>query len=455
MMVEYYNLEKTAEMLKMTPAEIHRLREQGKLRGLRDGHDWKFVKDQVDQYLLEVIKGSQSVGSSPFEIQEDLLTSDDENLDPILADSAAFDALVDKSLVSDGLVPNGAAPTGFSPDDEMTMVANDNFNIEGLILDDGTQEIFAVQEPKTESKSVEEPLNVADDLQLSDGSIEIFGIQQNGSDINLTGDSGISLIKKGSSGTIDLSQDDDLVLGGSSGIGGSDINLAGDSGISLIDAAAESDFAISEALDGSDAILELTPDDDILALMDDDVDADTATVLGTENDFQLTINLEKDVDDDSESSSQVIAIEDDLLFSDMETEDVSVSESIEIDDAFADLDSNESQDSAALGLGDFGSGFDASEFSPIDDSAVASPFGSASGIEDSTIPTQSATSTPLSVGSTEPFFTGASVSGLAAVFFLLFFAGTLIFDLIRNMWSWQEPFVINSAIMNALKGILG
>ena len=625
-MVDYYNLEKTAEILKMAPAEVNRIREQGKLRAFRDGSDWKFRKEDVENYLVTVIKGRSSQEDSPFDFfdlgedeDNDLLTKDDEGITSFLADSASFDALLDQSLASDGLVASHK-----TPDDELTLIADGNFHIdenfilnndsgnddnesdiqdfEGLdhdivlldekdisadddlvlveegenadddlvlveegenadddlvlveegenadddlvlveegenaddlvLLKDENDDIIPLAEanvvaenqPSLETSETSETLETLEtkeeDIRLTEDAPEIFGILGSDSDggsginLNLSGDSrDIPFAKQGDNGSgIDLAgddfMDDDIILGGS-GSSGSDINLAGDSGLSLLDAAAESDFAISKVLGGSDAILELAADDDILALVDDDVDLDTATILGAaEGDFQLSVDQDFG-GDDSESSSQVIAIEDDLAddlgFAPFELEDQSTAPTVpatapvstvtpktpatsaktsaasatddidallfaesdedsEVSAPFAALDSTDASESATpmldsnvfSGFDSGGSGFDASGFG---DSGLggldsgSSPFGGVS--SEDHLPSPGAASHASTGSPTETVFSGAIVSSLAAIFFLLMFGGILIFDLIRNMWSWQEPFTINSFIMDTFKGLLG
>ena len=52
---KYYTLEKVAKILQTTPEEVNRLRESGKLHGERDGTSWKFEKEPINIYLVEII----------------------------------------------------------------------------------------------------------------------------------------------------------------------------------------------------------------------------------------------------------------------------------------------------------------------------------------------------------------------------------------------------------------
>ena len=117
-------------------------------------------------------------------------------------------------------------------------------------------------------------------------------------------------IGRGSS-DIDLAgkglEDDDLVLGGS-GVG-SDVSIGGDSGISLVDPA-DSGFSLETPINlgaAAEESLELG-EDDLLPPAKRPTPGDSGK-LKTDDDFLLT-PLEESVDtEDSESGSQVIALD--------------------------------------------------------------------------------------------------------------------------------------------------
>ena len=449
-MSDYYDLEKAAEILKLTPAEVNRLREQGEIQGFRDGSNWKFKKDVIDNYYVTMTQKKTSGPFSPFGLvgeEEDLLSLEDEQeLPTMMADSASF------SQFGDGLMSLNRGGT-----DSVKAASDANLDDGLALIDDKGRDEMVLSDDSSQPQKYQ-PAE----------KIEIFAIQgendtsgmnmDNGSGLNLGGDSGISIIGGSGSG-IDLAgsdrifDDDDVVIGGSS----SGLNLGGDSGISLLDAAAESGFSLGAAAGGSDAILELAPEDDILALIDGEVDPDTATVLGAEDDFQLQADDDLFLTDDSESSSQVIAVEgdlandigdfaftselgdafaatppaqtdgDDLLFgndSPAGSEGVTFSEvGVETENMFGELDS-------PGGLGGFGTAGDmAGGFgtSAADPAAVVAPVAA--------------------VGSNIPNFTGLSVTALAIMVLIMAIGGSLMFELIRCIWSWTEPFTINSSIL--------
>ena len=446
-MSDYYSLEKAAEILKLTPAEVNRLREKGEIQGYKDGSNWKFKPEVIDNYYITLTQkksGPVSPFSSPGD-DEDLLSSEDEQeLPTMMADSASFAQFGDGLMsLNESHADNVGAATDANLDDGLALINDEN--LDDLVLSDS-------------------PLQPQ--VTKPDEKIEIFAIQgengspgvsaDSGSGLNLGDDSGISLVGSSGSG-VDLAgsdkifDDDDVVIGGSS----SGLNLGGDSGISLLDAAAESDFSLGAAAGGSDAILELAPEDDILALIDEEVDPDTATVLGTEDDFQLQADDDIFMTDDSESSSQVIAIEGDLA-SDLDnfnfTDDLG--EATVASDAGGDDLLFSSDDSPAV-TGDIftetGSGID-SAFGGFD---ASSDFGDMGGLGSADAvgfgtETAAAAVTPSAVvtpGSNEPKFTGLSVTALFIMVLIMAVGGSLMFELIRSIWSWSEPFTINSSIL--------
>ena len=54
MATKFYNVEKAAEVLGLPPAEVNAMRERQQLHGYRDGADWKFKAEEVDQLAQEM-----------------------------------------------------------------------------------------------------------------------------------------------------------------------------------------------------------------------------------------------------------------------------------------------------------------------------------------------------------------------------------------------------------------
>ncbi|MDO5580648.1 MAG: hypothetical protein Q4G69_05905 [Planctomycetia bacterium] len=217
-MSQYYNLEKTSEILKLTPGEVNRLREQGKLHGFRDGIDWKFRQEDVEKYLTDMIKARNP------DANMDLLGKGEEDTPTILASaqSSNFASLLDQATdsldLNTGTDDNAdffnLVPQNDSGNDETTLfTSDDGLNLdgdEGLTLPSGGDDF---------------------DLDLGgDEGLVLGGTGGSMSDLDLGGDSG--LVLGGSSpSSLDLNGDSGLVIGGS----GSDLNLGTGSGISLLD----------------------------------------------------------------------------------------------------------------------------------------------------------------------------------------------------------------------------
>lgn len=431
---EYYDLEKTAEVLKLSTGEVNRLRERGEIRAFRDGSNWKFKRDDVEKFLTESIK-NRSKNVPPPE-DNDLLSidgGDDEDLPTLLADSASFDALTPQSFVlkdeEDGVL---------LADDDIS-AAEDELGLSPAALknSDSDDDIYGL-------KLADEDDGEEDDgLQLDDSSPHESDILLAGeSGIDLAGDSGLAL------------DDDDLVLGGSGS--GSDINIGGDSGLSLLDTAEDSGFGLASINDGgSDAVLELAMDDDILALSDD-ADHDTATLLNaaSESDFQLVPDNSGNAED-SESSSQVIAIDNDdsMFMSELDGTGLDFNE----DDPFGTVSSMPDEDlppAPSTPVEEFpGAVEPASMFGDVPTSPFDSPQDFVNPMADTAQP-----GTPLPISneaSAGPVYSGLGIVGLVACLIPVSLAVIIGIDMISSIWSWDEPYMINSAIMDFVVGTLG
>lgn len=381
---EYYSLEKAAEVLGLPTAEINRLRERNELRAFRDGSTWKFRKVDVDNKLAETIKGrnkSDVDDDSDFDLLS--MDGDAEEMPTLLADSASFD-----SLMEDGL-----------------SVADD------------------MLEAPAKSEPAGDELSLAPDDFLSGGD-----------ELSLAGDDGLSLAKEPASHSdIDLAVDDDeLVLdpGGSSG----QLDLAGDSGLSLLEVADDAELQPVDT-GGSDAVLELDDDDDILALADDDAAPEVTSTIAipVEDDFQLTPDTGAPAfTDDSESASQVIALEENMF-------GAPIGDASGLPGVESPFGAMPGMDGAAGGVPNFdvpGGGAFAGGAAPVGEFVSSGPAFTA----------------PLS---TEANYSPLLVACLVCAACLLAVPGIMLLDLIVHIWSWKQPFVINSTLMNTLCEMIG
>ncbi len=380
-MPQYYSLEKAAEVVGIYPADLNRMREKGEIRAFRDSGDWKFIKEEIDQLALKIRAERTTRVEPDADESEDVLLSEVE-LGPSDASSSGTVIGADEQRPEDSDIKLAGSDIGISSDD--APLGKDDSGFEEL------------------------DLTIDDDLSLED------------SQISLSDDEPI--VKDGSTGSaIELGaglDDDDLVLGGSGSSGssgsGSDISIGQDSGISLVDPD-DSGLSLEDPL-------ELAEDDESLALGEDDVlslseDADTEapTELKSDDDFLLEPLEELGEEEEAESGSQVIA-----------------------------LDESIGDEAATLGAGAM------LDEEPVSvEPGAGAPFG---------VRQPSAGEAPLTPGAAAlpeaPFGTLAMVM-LTACTVVLLLSGVIAYDLLRNMWSWNGPYEVNSAIMDMVLGLFG
>jgi hypothetical protein len=330
-----------------------------------------------------------------------------------------------------------AADSGIStksPDAGSSPVLNELAGGSSLELGDAPDEATVTAEASSLELAPDSSLNIAQDAGTSDITLGTEGLQLEGSGLSFEDDQplalgeepGLELEGSQAGGSdIDLTGDidDDLVLGGSSH---GDLSRTGDSGISLLDPA---DSGISlEAppleLGGSGVDqLELGEDDELA--VEDQVAEPSAAASGvatgeSDDDFLLT-PLEEAAGDESDSGSQVIALEGDVEFEDAAT---------------ATLEGDEA--GAGLLEGDLGEGFGGA--------AALETVGAAPG------PGRVAATAPAGAAAIAPEspWTGWNVTSLVLCAVLLMFCGMFMFDLLRNMWSWNQPYAVNSSLMDMI-----
>lgn len=359
-----------------------------------------------DSILLSEETLGESVGSPSTIIGKDKIGSDDDDLELALDDDDSDD---DDANVSDVKL---APPSAGASDVLSSGVAGSG------VLDDlagatgGTSAFKDLDEIDLAAESG--PALAADkgDNEATAGSeLEL-------EELELEGGSGDAVA--GDSGQIELAGDDDLILSDS---GGSDLTLdSGDSGINLI---SPSDSGV--ALDdiplemGGSAILSslsLEGSDPEISLIGDDAGSGAGSgdepiaELQTDDDFQLT-PLSEGAAEEGDSSSQVIAL-------DAEIDDFSEGAAVLDDDDFAEEDDGVvlSEDFAEAPAGELEVGYAPA---PV----AASP---------------------------ETPYTVANILGLGSSALLLILAGTMMLDMMRYIWSWDETFTLNSALMEAILG---
>ncbi len=383
---KYLNIAKAAEFLGISEDDVKQLQADRRLHGYRDGADWKFKEEDIERLAQERI--AQQADVEEVSEGSDILFSEIEL----------------------GQSDPGASGTVIGLEGEQLSAGDSDIQLGG-----DSRLASTSQEDEVESKVMqfeELDLGLEDDLTLEASPSGPAPEQpQGGSSIDLGGDL----------------EDDDLVLGGSGQ--GSDITIGGDSGISLVDPA-DSGLSLEEPLDlagSASESLELG-DDDVLAL-EEEGDTDAPAELQADDDFLLTPLEEATDEDESESGSQVIAL-------DAEEEDDSAATMVGGGGMAAMLD----EDFAAEPADDLGLGI------PTDSAPLgAGPGGLAEGA-------------PVAQGAAaamlpEMPYSGWNIAGLAACTLMLTFCGMFMYDLLRNMWSWNSAYTVNSSLMDMIIGL--
>ena len=399
---KYYSTAETAQILGKTPDEIKQMLDRRELHGYRDGADWKFKVEDVD----ELAKGNPAKEAAPPPAAEE-----DGGGDVLLSEVELGQA--DPGLSGTIIGLNSGAKVAADND---VRSAESDIALGALgALGDSSKTPPAI---KKEGSSPKQNKFEELELALDDSNAHIDGSP---APAGAPHDSALDLAGR--------EQDDDIVLGDSNL--GSDVSLGGDSGISLVDPA-DSGFSLETPvnLDASAGEALVLGEDDLLAPAG--AGGSDAKLLKKDDDFQLT-PLEETADaDGSESGSQVIA-----------------------------LDSEGDESATMVGAAALGG---ASMAAMLDEDLSAQPaldMGMGSPL----------TPSPILGGQPGALAEGASLSHAAAVAYeapytvwqivslsvcllFLLFCGIMIFDLMRNMWGWDQPYSINSKLMDSLLSLI-
>jgi len=405
---KYIDQDEAAKMLGVSVEELSTMREQRKVHGMRDGGMWKFKPEDVERAKQEM---DDSAGSSGASL--DL----DDDLDSILLSESSLGGPA--SGTSATVIGKNTGPA--QSDSDLKLASDSDIGIEPPDSD--------VKLAPNEASGIE--LAGSSDLQLAESG------RSRGSDSG-----------KSASDELDLEEEDDdddltladSVLGTSSSVGSqlqlaeedrgsvlgskpdSDVTIGGgDSGISLVDPA-DSGLSLDEEpadLVGSAVKMLDLGEGDVISL-EEETDRDAATQLKSEEDFLLTPLDDAGVDE-SDSGSQVIALD--------------------ADDDFA---SAGNMFGSSPGVGSSGAMLE-EESSP--EMEVEAGFGAAPGA----VPAGAMMMAPTVP---EAPYSMWNVLALVCCALFLMLAGMMMYDLVRHMWSWDQPYAVNSTIMDGILGLV-
>ncbi len=496
-MADLISLEEVAARLGVSTDEVAQLIERRKLFGVRADNELKFKLEDVDRLKSErdaagggisfdlpdagegesdvVLLSDKDLGSSPsgsstvigqsgaeVEPGSDIeLESGDLGSDVTLAPDSGSDTGSDVRLVaSDSPLPGG-------PGSDLELIDMDDDSEIPLEMDtgaddDATDADQTLQMPPGSDLTLDSDLSLVQDSDAlapapgSDLTLDSSGLSlapdsdalapASGSDLTLDSDlklaqdsDAIGLAGDDSDRTLSLAgdsataggsslnlagefEDDDIVLGGSSNLGsdiddsGIDLGAAIDSGLSLEEPPAE--------LGSGDLSME---------------GEDQGTGSSSEDDaFLLTPTLELDEDSSDASGSQVIALDTDEPF----------------------------DESAATMLGDAGPA--------LLDEGMPADFGEGVGgmLGEDVAGMSTMLEEDVATGAAQPIaavgaalpsgppvveaqYSLLNVLSLMLLFFVTALTGMMMYDMMRNMWSWDQPYPVNSTIMTALIDMIG
>ena len=181
-------------------------------------------------------------------------------------------------------------------------------------------------------------------------------------------------------------------------------------------------------LGGGEESLELGEDD--MITLSEAADTESPTELKTDGDFLLTPMDDGSGDDDSESGSQVIAL-------DPESSDEAATMIGSMSAAAPMLDEE-------LGGGP-GMGMEMGGGMSLDMAgAEGAPLGAPQNMAGGPMLMDASAALP------EAPYTVWNILALAFCAIFLVLTGMMMYDLVRNMWSWGTPYPVNSSLMDAI-----
>ena len=434
---KFVELNDAAKMIGVTPEELVEMRSRGEIFGYRDGASWKFKFEEVERVIGErgsrVGTGESAILSANDEDFESLITGLSSK---ILADKAQEEAesvlVSEEELgVSTGkstIIGKGKEPV--EPAGESDLKLADEGSVKGG-SSTGSDKLLEAPGSKL-SLGGESDVLGGSDLKISSGSG--------------TGDMPVMPAKgPGSTGKLELGdklslgEDDDLELGSSDsaldeeiqpkkkGSGaGSDVTLgAGDSGINLspTDSGLSLDEEPLDLVPGGSSVesLELPEDDEVISLEQEAADPDQATQLKADQDFQLSPAAAEAIEDESDSGSQVIALEDSEAFD---------------------------QDAATMLKSEPGGALAADAFQPMPADAMAMGGAGAMG-------GLAAQPVYVQVPVVEAPYSIWNVLSLMAIALMLSLGAMMMVDVMLNMWSFSGSSSVTTGIMDMFTSTFG
>ena len=410
-------LDEAAKMIGVSSDTLNLMRERHEIYGYRDGSSWKFKAEDVEKLIADraALPGEGAAGE---------LAEMDDDLDSILLSEVELG----ESGPSTSSTVIGKTDAPPSPESDIQIARpqgprQSDPGVSDVVLasQSGVLDAPAAKFDQLDTLDLDLPSPAESGITLATDTLKLPADQVHLGHEIMLGSEDVTSVKpasdldKGGS-AIELAapeDDDDLVLGGS-GAGSDVTHAAGDSGISLVDPS-DSGLSLEDIpleLGGSAVeTLELGEEEDAIVL-EEEGDSESATQLKTEP-FLLTPLDE--AGEGSDSGSQAIALDsDEVPFEEVGAFDAEGGGLLE-------------EDLGGPGLG-----------AP----AVAATAGFAPA---------GATMAPSAVP--EAPYSIWNVLLLSFSTLVLVLTGMMMVDLMRNMWSWNGEFSVNSSLMDTILGL--
>jgi excisionase family DNA binding protein len=403
---KYYNVKEAAQLLGVSDEQVRTMQEQRELYGYRDGADWKFKSEDVERLAATRPPVAPAPALAASDSTEEVLLSEVE--------------LGQSSIGASGTVIGMESPGKKPIDSDLSLASDSEIHL-------AADSVVTSAPPKpgdSQSPFEELDLTLEEDVSLEDSSVDLQ-VQPPPSE-SPTG-AGSSVV------TAKPMEDDDMVLG--TGSSGSGLTLGGDSGISLVDPH-DSGLSLEEPLEIAGSKVESLElgEDDMLALAGSKK-GPGSSVKG-DDDFLLTPMEDAGDADESESGSQVIAL-------DTEGDDASTMiANAPIHTMGAMLDEDLSASSPSM---DFGSGV-ALGSAALVTPALAAPTAGLS---------ESAAAAPAASYVLDAPYTPLQIIGLVCCTLVLMLCGMMMYDMVRNIWSWDGAYSANSTLMDFILNLPG
>jgi excisionase family DNA binding protein len=459
---KFINLDEAAQMLGVSPDTLSEMRDRGKVHGYRDGASWKFKPEEIERLIADreaaeqegdfaevdedpdsILLSEVELGQSDESTSSTIIGGKNSLVDPSESDiqiaTPKHDSDIDLDSSALALEPEsggsdifGSSETvktgsGVSPRfDEMDAL---DLDLPSAADSGISSKIFSDVVPASSieggSKAAGSDATKPEGSGLAFGSEDELSLGEATADEEIQAEDEEQLIDTAEGGSaIDLAGDEDgeLVLGGSSH---GDLSRTGDSGISLLDPSDSGLSLESAPLElGGSAVESLELGEDDMILTEDEAaaasDAGGAAVEQESDDDFLLTPLEEASAEESDSGSQVIALDEDVEFEDAGPGASGIG-TLEEGAGLLEDDLGEQ----------LGGGLGGGVLTPAPAPHPAAAAGAAAAA--------AAPETP---------FSGWNILSLALCSVLLLVIGMFMFDLLRNMWSWQQPYSVNSSLMD-------